>query len=239
MPRLPTDYSKTVIYKLVHKDDTDNKNVYVGSTTDFRKRKNAHKTVCNNPNSSCYNDPKYQFIRDNGGWNEWIMIEIEKYPCNDKREAEARERYWIEHYKSSLNKQIPTRSNKEWCEDNKEHIKQRQKEYRNDNKEAIKQKKKEWYEVNKEQVSKLKIQYNKRYYTENKDHIHQKNKDYREKNTETIKQINKEYRENNKEYIKQLKKEYREKNKETIKQKKKEYYQNTKMNKVLPLLYNF
>ena len=158
MPRLPTDYSKTVIYKLVHKDDTDNKNVYVGSTTDFRKRKNAHKTVCNNPNSSCYNDPKYQFIRDNGGWNEWIMIEIEKYPCNDKREAEARERYWIEYYKAPLNMCIPTRNMKEWRETNKEDIKQKKIEYYQKNKEWINEKtrnnSKLYYQKNKTEVNK-------------------------------------------------------------------------------------
>ena len=35
-------------------------------------------------------------IRKNGGWENWCMIEIEKYPCNDKNEAKARERYWLE-----------------------------------------------------------------------------------------------------------------------------------------------
>ena len=35
-------------------------------------------------------------IRENEGWNNWSMIEIEKYPCNDKNEACARERYWYE-----------------------------------------------------------------------------------------------------------------------------------------------
>ena len=30
-------------------------------------------------------------IRENGDWNNWSMIEIEKYPCNDDNEARARE----------------------------------------------------------------------------------------------------------------------------------------------------
>ena len=47
MPRLPIDYSRTIIYKLVHKDDLDDVNIYVGHTTDFTKRKNRHKVSCN------------------------------------------------------------------------------------------------------------------------------------------------------------------------------------------------
>ena len=77
MPKTPIDYSKTIIYKLVHKEDYDNVNVYVGSTTDFIKRKNQHKNSCINEKQKGYNEKKYQYIRDNGGWNEWNMIEIE------------------------------------------------------------------------------------------------------------------------------------------------------------------
>ena len=51
MPKLPIDYSNTTIYKLVHKEDYDNANIYIGSTTDFIRRKNAHKTVCCNEKS--------------------------------------------------------------------------------------------------------------------------------------------------------------------------------------------
>ena len=94
MPRTPIDNSKTLIYKLVHKDDLENKNIYIGSTTDFRRRKNAHKTTCTNPKSKPYNNKVYQQIRENDGWDTWVMVEIEKFPCTDKREADARERYW-------------------------------------------------------------------------------------------------------------------------------------------------
>ena len=153
MPRLPIDYSKITIYKIVHKDDIHNENVYVGSTTDFKRRKHAHKTCCNNPDSKEFNTPKYQFIRDNGGWNEWSMIEIEKYPCNDKREAEARERYWIEHYQSNLNKVIPTRSITEWYENNKQYYKQKHKEYRDANKKHYNQYHKEYRENNREIIN--------------------------------------------------------------------------------------
>ena len=89
MPKISTDYSKIVIYKLVHKEDYDYANIYIGSTSNFRPRKSHHKSSCNNEKDFKYNQKNCQSIRDNGGWDEWNMIEIEKNPCNDKREAEA------------------------------------------------------------------------------------------------------------------------------------------------------
>tara|TARA_R100000951_G_scaffold94688_1_gene83492 strand:+ start:14 stop:550 length:537 start_codon:yes stop_codon:yes gene_type:complete len=137
MPRVPTDYSQTCIYKLVHKDDIDNENIYIGSTTNFRHRKNTHKSSCNCESSKEYNNAKYQFIRENGGWDNWIMVEVEKYPCNDKREAEARERYWVEYYKSNLNRCIPTRTSKQYHQDNRDMILERNKQHYQENRDKI------------------------------------------------------------------------------------------------------
>jgi len=103
MPKIPKYYSKTVIYKLVNKEDYDSANIYIGSTANFTQRKSAHKSDCMNENNNAYNQKKYQFIRDNGGWDEWSMIEVEKYPCNDNYEAKAREEYWKIHFNAGLN----------------------------------------------------------------------------------------------------------------------------------------
>jgi len=84
MPKTPIDYAKTIIYKLVHKDDLYDENIYTGHTTEMTKRKYNHKACCTKPNKKEYNQKKYKYIRDNGGWDEWLMIEIEKYPCKDK-----------------------------------------------------------------------------------------------------------------------------------------------------------
>lgn len=97
------DYSNTTIYKIIHKNDTENANVYIGSTSNFLNRKYTHKSSCCNCRDKKYNQKKYTFIRDNGGWSEWEMKEIEKYPCNNKREAEEREEYWRQHYNAQLN----------------------------------------------------------------------------------------------------------------------------------------
>jgi len=122
-------YQNSVIYKLVHKNDQDNENIYVGSTTNFRGRKLQHKKSSNNPNEEKFNRPQYKYIRENGGWDEWEMIAIETYPCESKRELEIRERYHIETLKPKLNKNIPTRTRKEYREDNKEKINEKRKIY--------------------------------------------------------------------------------------------------------------
>jgi hypothetical protein len=106
MPRTPIDYSKTIIYKLVC-NDLSITDVYIGSTTSFKDRKRQHKCVCNNTNSKKYNEKKYVTIRANGNWDNWSMIEIEKYKCNDYNEARARERYWYELINANMNTYKP------------------------------------------------------------------------------------------------------------------------------------
>ena len=101
MPKTKTDYSNTVIYKIQHIEDESL--LYVGSTTNFTQRKSSHKNRCNNPSSKEYNTKKYKMIRDNGGWGVFKMIEIEKYPCDDKREAEKREDELMKELKANMN----------------------------------------------------------------------------------------------------------------------------------------
>jgi predicted GIY-YIG superfamily endonuclease len=125
MPKTPIDYSKTVIYKIVC-NDLNTTDLYVGHTTDFTKRKNCHKSDCNNINNKSYNLKVYKMIRENGNWENWTMIEIEKYPCDDSNQACARERYWYEVLNANLNSRNPSRSKKEsdkaYYELNKEKI---------------------------------------------------------------------------------------------------------------------
>jgi hypothetical protein len=141
MPRLAINYNNTIVYKIVCKD-VNIKECYVGHTTKFATRKNEHKYACNTPESKKYNIYIYTFIRNNGGWDNWSMIEVEKYPCENKLEAEKRERYWVETLKAELNKIVPSRTVKEYYIANKEKIKQYAKDYKLKNKETIKLKNK-------------------------------------------------------------------------------------------------
>jgi len=138
MPKNDIDYNKTIIYKIVC-NDLNIKECYVGSTTDFTKRKYHHKSACNKESSSKYNRIVYQTIRENGGWNNWNMIEIEKYPCNDNNEARTRERYWYEALNARLNSNNPIMSKKEYYEINKEEQITKSKLYRLSNIENLRE----------------------------------------------------------------------------------------------------
>jgi len=138
MPKQEINYENTIMYKIVCKD-LNIKDVYVGHTTDFRKRKNNHKASCINEHNKKHNEYKYKFIRDNGGWDNWEMIEIEKFPCNDGNEAKNRERFWYESFHSLINTYCPVRTIQELKNANKE----RSKEYLTLNKEIIYEKRKE------------------------------------------------------------------------------------------------
>jgi len=129
MPKIPMNFQNSVIYKIVS-NNLDNKDCYVGSTTNFDKRKASHKNTHNNQNNKQYNKPLYKFIRENGGWNDFSMILVENYPCNNKNELFARERYFIQELKASLNRVIPLRTDKEYRNDNKDKKKISDKNYR-------------------------------------------------------------------------------------------------------------
>ena len=78
------DYSKSVIYTIRSKD-----NIYVGSTVNFRSRKNEHKSSITNENSKEYNIKLYKTIRRNAG--EWDMKAHSIFPCNSKLELSIEE----------------------------------------------------------------------------------------------------------------------------------------------------
>ena len=96
------NYSKFVIYKISCKDETVN-DLYVGHTFNLYMRNAKHKSNCNNPKSKLYNCKLYQFIRSNGGFENWNIEVIENYTeYNSLENARQRERYWIEVTRANL-----------------------------------------------------------------------------------------------------------------------------------------
>jgi hypothetical protein len=190
-------YENACIYKIKHNEDYDDENIYIGSTCDIIKRRYNHKNCCNNENNKKYNYPIYQYIRENGGWDSWIVIKIHDYKCNSKSELEVEERRTIDLLKPKLNKNIPTRSDKEWREANKELIAEKLKEYQEANKEVLVEKRREYQEENKEVIAEKK----KKYYEENKQHFIEKARKYQEENKEVIAEKLKEWRKANKDII--------------------------------------
>ena len=178
---MKVDYQKTFIYKLCCRD-FNVKDIYIGHSTNFKQRNQGHKTCCNNINSKEYNLYKNRFIRENGGYNNWIMIKLYDFPCNSKREAEAEETKTMIELNATLNsvKSFQTEEEKKTTQ------KECSKEYYENNKTEISEKKKVKYENNKTEISEK----NKKYYNDNKTEILEKQK---------VK--SKEYYENNKPQI--------------------------------------
>jgi len=173
MPKIAIDFSKCCIYKIEH--ISNESLLYIGYTTNFNKRKCEHKNNCKNVNNKEFNKKLYQMVRENGGWEMFRMIEVEKYPCNDRREAERRETELMKELKASMN------SVKSYLSD--EEKKQIAKAYREEHKEQFKEQRKDYF-VN--------------YYLMNKEQETEKNKLYYEKNTEKIKEKHKHYYQANK-----------------------------------------
>jgi hypothetical protein len=122
------DYSKTVIYKIICKNE-DVKDVYVGSTTRFNERRREHKKYCINAIYKRHNLKIYQTIRANGGWDNFMMIEIIKQSCKDSVEAHTLERQYYELLNCNMNTSVPNRTQKEYYKDNKDKLLKYQNEY--------------------------------------------------------------------------------------------------------------
>lgn len=173
MPKLPINYDNACIYKIVC-NDLNIKDCYVGSTTNFIKRKYTHKFSCNNKNSNVYN-----FINNNGGWSNWSMILVDNnLKVNNNLELRKKEREYIESLNATLNiyrpmitleekKQQNDILKKKHYENNKDKVIEYQKQYRELNKDKIKEYKKQYRELNKNKL--------KQYYKNNKDKFKQYN----------------------------------------------------------------
>jgi hypothetical protein len=108
---------------------------------------------------------------------------LEEYPCDNKKELHARERYWIEQGKC-VNMVIPGRTKKEWYEANIETISQREKKWREANKELITQRNKEYHQTHQEAL----LQRKKKYYQTHQEALLKQQEEYREAHRDQINQ---------------------------------------------------
>jgi hypothetical protein len=154
------NFENCIIYKLVCLDTTYTE-VYVGSTTCFKQRKSQHKVNCYNEKHRQYNYKIYQYIREHGGFENFVMVEIEKFPCEDGRQLEAREEHWRKELHATLNGRqafttdVELRIQKSEWQKNEGYVSHllSVKKYRDANKEKISQQKKEYRDANKEKIN--------------------------------------------------------------------------------------
>ncbi len=168
---------------------------YVGHTSNYISRKNQHKVQAKNPNLSKSHQKLYDTIRNNGGWDEWEMVEIEQFKGKTKMEARIREQELIEKHNANLNTLNAYISE----EQRKELKKQITDKFRKENKDKIKEQTKKYKEEHKEKIA----EQMKKYRAEHKQQIHEKTKEYREKNKEKYQELKKIWAEKNKETLKE------------------------------------
>jgi len=131
------------VYKIYSKD-TEDPNVYIGSTNNYKKRMWDHKTRCNNHEVYGHHYFLYKYIRQNGGWDNFQSEIIHEFECKDDKEKRMMEQEYINRYSFGLNswKAFSTvderkEYEKEYREANKEKINEYARQYREDNKEKI------------------------------------------------------------------------------------------------------
>jgi group I intron endonuclease len=150
--RTMTDYSKSRIYK-IWCDIEGIDEFYIGSSNDFKRRCRNHLTTYDNPNKNGHNQWVYQYIRNNGGFENFYIDVIEKYKCKSNIELRKREQEWIDLLKPTLN------YNKAYA--TVEDVLLSKKKYNDDNKEYFNELKKKRYlekktEINKKASEKIK-----------------------------------------------------------------------------------
>jgi hypothetical protein len=113
---------------------------YVGSTRNFKNRISLHKHNCNSASSRDYNTKKYKFIRANGGWSNFNMVQIGTKEKLTKREAEQIEEEYRQELDANMNGKRCYTTDEQKKEIFKDKKKEYDKKYRENNKEKIKQK---------------------------------------------------------------------------------------------------
>jgi len=139
------NYQNGKIYEVIC---SETGNIYIGSTTQsLNVRLSKHHCKSNGCSSKTFINPKIYLL--------------ENVSCNSKAQLEAIERKYVEN-NQCVNKRIPTRTLKEYREENKNKIKEEKKEYD-----------KKYREENKEKLSK----YFKEYKLENKEKLNEKKRE--------------------------------------------------------------
>ena len=150
---MPLNY----IYKISCKDQSIT-DTYIGSTCNIKQRERQHKSACHSERDSHYNYHVYQFIRANGGWDNWTVTVLLEFECESKMEKTKKERSFIEQLKPTLNTQIPANHQTEDTWDQSAYMKA----YREKNKETIKVQIKVRYTENRKVILEQKKEYQKK-----------------------------------------------------------------------------
>ena len=146
------DYINGRIYFVEPICEHEDNEVYYGSTLQkLCKRMDKHRS-----SYKSWMDGKSQKVMcydlfEKYGLQNCKIYLVELYPCKSREQLESREGYYIRNY-DCVNKNIPGRTQKEWCIDNKDKLSEYYKEWCNDNKDKIVNYQKEYHNKNKDKI---------------------------------------------------------------------------------------
>ena len=203
MAKIDERYKRGQIYTI--RCRYDDSLIYVGSTINIL----AKRMVEHRSHKKC---SLYQYV--DGDWDNWYIELYEEYPCNNKQILEKREGELIREI-GTINKVIPGRTRKEYNQDNRDKILEKQKEHYQANREILLEKHKQYNQANRDKL----LEKQKEHYQANRDKIAEKHKEYHEANKEKILEKQKEYRQDNREKLVEYQREYRQANHEKINEK--------------------
>ena len=144
--------TEIIFYRFVC-DDPNIINTYVGHTTNLTRRKSKHKEACNYQKHLHHHYRVYQIIRDNGGWDNWDMIEIHRQLCIDYTDARKKEQEYIEYYNCDMNSRNAYTNKIDYFKNRVDIKAEYDRKRRNEKSDEIKLKKKEYYQKNKEKIN--------------------------------------------------------------------------------------
>jgi hypothetical protein len=121
---------------------------YVGSTDRVARMKQQHENTCKDANDKHHHYRVYQYVRENGGFDNFQMIVLERVAYTLKHELALRERHHLET-KASLNMRTPARGKQEYLDANRGNKAVYDKEYREKNKHVVLANKKQYYHEHK------------------------------------------------------------------------------------------
>ena len=171
------NYQEGLIYKIAHRYSPY---VYIGSTTNFNRRKATHKH-----RSNTHNQKVYQTIRELGGWDNFEMVLVAKCPCDDKKELHAKEFEYQQLFDVNMNMSSASSGldfsdseyMKKYYEKNCEKLSEYQKKYREKNFEKLCKKSKLYYEKNYEKLREKNREIGTQYREKNREKIREKGKE--------------------------------------------------------------
>jgi hypothetical protein len=209
------DYKNGKIYRLVCNTTGDQ---YIGSTTQsLSQRLGGHKTQYKRflEGKTTNQISSYSILSN----NNFEIILLEEFACENKNELERRERHFIETV-LCVNKYKPAQT--------KEELQKQKQTYWQEHKEELNKKMQTYYQEHKEEKQK----YQQKYQQEHKEELNKKMQTYYQEHKEELQKYKQAYRQEHKEELQKKKQAYYQGHKEEIQKYKQAYRQKLKEHKL-------